>query len=105
MSFPFPDIEAAPPELLGLPLSLRFSLPAVASPSSSEIDGELDVVFVAPNQVLSFLEPESASGGTAAASAQDELAKRVGRIVRETGMAGLAVAEVVKTLQRRAGRR
>ncbi|GAA5873494.1 hypothetical protein JCM3774_002431 [Rhodotorula dairenensis] len=95
LSFPFPDFEAAPPDLLGLPLSLQFSLPAYPSTAN----GGLDVALVAPEQILSFL-----GLGSEAATARDELEARVRRIVCETGVIGLAVAEVVRTLQRQATR-
>ncbi|KWU41825.1 hypothetical protein RHOSPDRAFT_27395 [Rhodotorula sp. JG-1b] len=110
LSFPFPALEAAPPNLLGLPLSLHFSLPPLvvadntlpsASSSSSRSSSaaaaeEEEVIittkFVAPDEVV-----RSLLGGE---EARRELEGRVGRVVRETGVVGLAVEEVVRTLRR-----
>ncbi|GAA5977650.1 hypothetical protein JCM10908_005047 [Rhodotorula pacifica] len=94
LSFPFPALENAPTELLALPLSLRFSLAPSPSPSHPDAAG-VQVSLQAPERVLRLLPGGGAGGGGLRA-----LEERCRRIVDETGVLGLVVAEVIKALRR-----
>lgn len=71
-----------------LPSSSSFS-PSSKSAAEKEL---ITTKFVAPDQVV-----RSLLGGE---EARRNLEARVGRVVRETGVVGLAVEEVVRTLRR-----